>query len=176
MGHPPRAFEGLLNGQNVVQSIKEGFNRNVDRSTPGQLTTLGGTTDITTTKVKGFVQETSNGSKSISAIPGIGQTGDLTVHAPGEKPGKVEVTVPVGPLASVGISNNSATLSVGAVASLPVPRVKDGLNVGVDAPAAKSAASSAASVVSDTVKGFFVSPPPTPKPPPPPACSAQGQC
>jgi hypothetical protein len=165
-----RAFGEMFNGQNVAQPVKEDFNRNVDRSTPGQLTTFGGTTDFTTTSPIGFKSMSSTGAVSYNALPGAAATADMTVHAPGAKPGPASVSIGAGAV-SAEVTDSSVSVHVGPQTA--VPEIKGGANVAAD----KSAVSEAASTLAGAAGSFFVKPPsnPTP-PPPPPQCQTGGTC
>lgn len=142
---------------------------------PGKAVMMGGTMEVSTTTNAGFVQVNSTGSTTLQAVPGVGQTVDLTVHAPGSTPDPAAVSAGT-PVVSVSASTNSVTVSGGFVAG---PPVKAGLNASVDTKAAVSAVSNAASSVASAVRGAIAPTPPappTPKPPSPPSCSVKGAC
>jgi len=163
-----QAFQDIFSGKAFKDAASQAWDN--AKSTlginDGKITTAGGRVDLTTTVTTGNVQTTSAGDQSVSVVPGVGVTGDATLHAPGASPGPVSVSVGT-PVVSVSATNSSVTVSAGYVAG---PPVKAGLNGAVDTNAASKAASTAAS----TVNGFLVKPPPTPAPPPPPPCATSG--
>jgi RHS repeat-associated protein len=170
-----KGFQGLLDGTNIKNSLSGAWDnaKNLLGIDGGKITTLGGTTDLTTTVTTGNIQTTSAGDQTITAVPGVGVTADATFHAPGAAPGPVSVSAGT-PVVSVTATNSSVTVSAGFVAG---PPVKAGLNGAVDANAASKAASSVASAA----RGLIAPtppPPPAPAPPPPPPCtaSASGHC
>jgi RHS repeat-associated protein len=165
-----KSIQGIFNGDNIKQSLSNGWDnaKNTLGISNGQITTAGGRVDLTTTVTTGNIQTTSTGAQSVTVVPGVGVTGDATLHAPGATPGPVSVSVGTN-VVSVSATNNSVTVSAGYVAG---PPVKAGLNGAVDAPAA----SSAAGTLVGAAKSLFVSPPPTPTPPPPPPCATSGHC
>jgi RHS repeat-associated protein len=131
---------------------------------PGKVVLMGGTIDVSTTANAGFVQVNSTGARSIQAVPGVGGTVDITLHAPGATPNALSLSAGT-PVVSGSLTTNSATLSVGFVAG---PPVKAGLNISADATAVKETLSSLVSSAASAVRGAFtgVSPPPPPPPPP----------
>ena len=172
----PPAPGGSANPENsqFLQMVQQEGNGLV-QAEPGKLVMFGGTTEVSTTTNAGFVQVNSTGSTSLQVIPGVGQTVDITMHAPGATPNPVGVSAGT-PVVSGSVTTNSATLSVGFVAG---PPVKAGLNISADTGAVVNAVSSAASSAASAARGAVAPtppPPPTPKPPPPPPCSVKGAC
>ena len=172
----PPAPGGSANPQNsqFLQMVQQEGNGLV-QAEPGRLVMFGGTTELSTTTNAGFVQINSTGSTTLQAVPGVGQTVDITMHAPGATPNAVSVSAGT-PVVSASATTNSATLSVGFVAG---PPVKAGLNISTDTKPVVQALSNAASTVASAARGAVAPtppPPPTPKPPPPPPCTVRGAC
>jgi RHS repeat-associated protein len=172
----PPALGGSANPQNsqFLQMVQQEGNGLV-QAEPGRLVMFGGTTELSTTTNAGFVQINSTGSTTLQAVPGVGQTVDITMHAPGATPNAVSVSAGT-PVVSASATTNSATLSVGFVAG---PPVKAGLNISTDTKPVVQALSNAASTVASAARGAVAPtppPPPTPKPPPPPPCTVRGAC
>jgi RHS repeat-associated protein len=168
------AIQGIFNGDNAKESFRNALDnaKNTLGISDGKITTGGGSVDITTTVTTGNVQTTSTGDQSVSLVPGVGGTVDVTIHAPGATPGPVAVSAGTN-VVSASATNSSVTVSAGYVAG---PPVKAGLNGSVDTKAASSAASTAASAARGLVAPTTPPPPPAPPPPPPPPCAYSGSC
>lgn len=58
----------------------------------GKIVALGETSDISATANAGFVQINSTGATTLQAVPGVGATVEVTMHAPGATPDPVSVS------------------------------------------------------------------------------------
>src|SRR5581483_9860787 len=160
-----------------LDTIQKDFGQ-IAHAEGGKVSSFYDTTEISTTTSAGFLQVNSTGSISLQAIPGAGQTVDVTFHAPEATPNRVGISGGT-PFVSANVTTNSVTVSGGFVLG---PPVKAGANVSVDAKATiqnatPTNAARAASSLASGLKGLFSTIPSAPRPlppPPPPACTTSG--